>query len=115
MLLLVPQSLGIVVLGQSWTPTRQLVPFIGVECAAAVWRASGYTFFQAQGVSRAVFQLSLSHLGIQASSCLLAGLLLHTALAIGVAVAVSGSIMAVAGQVAAWGWLRGHREPPASR
>ncbi|MBI3223905.1 MAG: hypothetical protein HYZ39_02480 [Mycolicibacterium cosmeticum] len=110
LLLCVPEQLGNTILGQSWAPTRQLVPFIGIECAAAAWRISGYTFFQSRGVSRAVFQLSLVHLVFQAGSCLVAGLWFQSAIAIGVAVAVSGSIMALAGQVAVHMWLRSHRD-----
>jgi hypothetical protein len=115
LLLSVPESFGSAVLGHSWAPTRQLVPFIGIECAAAAWRISGYTFFQSQGASRAVFQLSVSHLVFQVGSCLLAGLWFHSATAIGVAVAVSGAVMALAGQVAAHLWLRRHRDRADSR
>jgi len=106
-----PESLGNSVLGQSWGPTRELVPFIGVECAAAAWRTSVYTFFQSQGSSHQVFQLSASHLVLQAVATTLAGLWFHSNLAIGIAIVVSGVAVAMAGVLAAQVWLRRHATP----
>lgn len=103
-----PESLGNHILGPSWEPTRELVPFIGIECAAAAWRTSVYTFFQSQGSSHQVFQLSVSHLGLQAVSSTVAGLSFHSSLAIGVAIVVSGVAVAVAGVLAAQIRLRHH-------
>lgn len=107
----IPESLGIHILGPSWIPTRELVPFIGIECAAAAWRTSVYTFFQSQGSSHTVFLLSVSHLGLQAAISTFAGLWFHSTLALGVAIVISGVAVAVAGVLAVQIWLRHHADP----
>jgi O-antigen/teichoic acid export membrane protein len=102
----VPGALGTALLGQSWEETLWLVPFIGTQWAAMAWLTSVNTFFQSQGASAAVVRLNLSHMALQISLCVLAGLVFRTAVAIGVALAVSGWLIAVIGTGSVQVWLR---------
>jgi O-antigen/teichoic acid export membrane protein len=101
-LMVVPASVGAAVLGASWQETRSVIPYIGVACAAMCWALGFFTFFQAQGASKTVFYFSLLLNGLQVATCLAAGLVFHSAIAIAVWLAFCTCVIVLAGVL----WVR---------
>jgi O-antigen/teichoic acid export membrane protein len=101
-----PKTLGSALLGQSWSSAQLLVPYVGMQWAAMAWVVSVFAFFQSRGRSRAVLKLNVLHMTLQLGMCAVAGLVFATAVAIGVALAVSGWLMVLIGTESVHVWLR---------
>lgn len=109
-LIALPDRWGAVLLGPTWKETSTILLYIGIEWAAICWLGSSYIFFQSQGDSASVIKLNLSYLAIQLGGCIAAGLLFRTAIAFGVALALSGCVMAGVGAYTVRRHLRTHAE-----
>lgn len=101
-LMAVPARVGAAVLGASWQATLSVIPYIGITCAAMCWALAFFTFFQAQGASRTVFYFSMLLNGLQVATCLAAGLVFHSAIAIAALLAFCTSVIVLAGVL----WMR---------
>jgi hypothetical protein len=87
--LLVPDSLGSAVLGDTWRPAIAVAPFIGLEAGANCWMVSIYALLATLGMSRVMFRLRIFHVVFQLCSCIAAAIVFGTAVSIAVSLAVS--------------------------
>lgn len=104
---LLPDALGVALLGQSWGNTQPVISAIGAQWAAMAWLVSVFTFFQAEGASRVVLRLNVLHISLQVGAVIAAGVVFASAGAIAGAIAVAGWSTAAIGVVAVHVRLRG--------
>jgi hypothetical protein len=97
LLLVIPDSLGAAVLGDTWRPALAVAPFIGLEAVANCWMVSIYTFLGTQGRSRMMLRLRIFHVAFQLCSCIAAAVVFGTAVTVAVALAVSCWLTVLAG------------------
>jgi hypothetical protein len=95
-LMAVPARLGAAMLGASWQETFSVIPYIGVASAATCWGMGVHTFFQSQGVSRPLCWLNTLHTGLQVATCVAAGLVFGSAIAIAISLAFESSVITLA-------------------
>lgn len=89
---ILPAEFGSAILGDTWIHAHPLIPLIGIEAAEMCWVVSGYAFLQALGRSLAVVRLRTIQLVVQLFGVLMAGLIFTSALAIAVALSLSGLV-----------------------
>lgn len=82
-LVLVPEAIGELLLGDTWKPASEVVVYVGIGNAVACWMVGILALFQAAGRSREIFYIRNLQVGLQ------------LAVAIGLAVVV-GSVAAIA-------------------
>ncbi|MFN3006022.1 hypothetical protein [Mycolicibacterium wolinskyi] len=108
----VPTPMGGWILGQTWESAVTAVPFIGLECAANCWIVGLYSWLQAQGMGRKLFQLRALHVSLQLGAAAVAALAVGTLVAVASALAVSCWLMALIGLVVVG---RASRRQPTTR
>jgi O-antigen/teichoic acid export membrane protein len=114
-LMAVPARLGAAILGASWQETFSVIPYVGVTSAAMCWIAGAFTFFQSQGASRTVFCFSTLLVGLQVATCLAAGLVFGSAIAIAISLAFCTFVIALAGVLWVRRSIHGVAEPSCAR
>lgn len=87
---ILPAAFGSAILGGTWKYARPLIPFIGTEAAAMCWVVSGYAFLQALGLSAMVLRLKVLQLLVQLVGVFVVGTIFTSALAIAVALSLTG-------------------------
>lgn len=96
-LMAVPARLGVAILGDSWQATYPVIPYVGVSSASICWFTSVVTVCQSRGASKMTFVWTALHVAFQVATCFAAGFVFGTAIAIAAAMALCGSLSAVAG------------------
>ncbi len=96
-LMVTPSSMGAALIGSSWKPAAELVPYVGLESAMLCWLVSVYSYLQACGLSKLLIRFKLIQLGIQLCACTAAGIVFVTSAAIGLALAASAMFTTVCG------------------
>ncbi|MFD4433031.1 hypothetical protein [Nocardia sp. NPDC058497] len=91
----VPRSLGALVLGESWVPAAQVLPLIGIEYAALIWVAVVHNLFRYHRASGQLLRARVIQTGIAISVCLGTALLVGSALAVALGMAISACATAV--------------------
>lgn len=99
LVLVVPGSVGAGILGQTWESAITAVPFIGLECAANCWIVGLYSWLQAQGMGRKLFQLRVLHVTLQLGAAAVAASVVGSLVSVAAALAVSCWMMALIGLV----------------
>lgn len=96
---LLPQSVGAVVLGDTWDRAVDVMPYLGVEYAALAWFGYFSSVLQAHGQSARLLAVRLGYGGFQLIACVYAGLSWGTGPAIATALALSGIVGTLAAAV----------------
>lgn len=99
LVLILPADMGVRILGQTWASAVTAVPFIGLECAANCWIVGLYSWLQAQGMGRKLFQLRAMHVSLQLGAAAVAASVLGSLVAVATALAASCWMMALIGLV----------------
>ncbi|OBA86511.1 hypothetical protein A5642_22495 [Mycolicibacterium mucogenicum] len=98
-LVLTPPSVGAAILGSSWQPATDLVPYVGCESAMLCWVVSVFSYLQARGLSAILARVKAIQLGLQLNTCAIVGAIFATPSAIGWGLAGSAFITALYGVV----------------
>ncbi len=106
-----PDGVGELLLGDSWTVVSPLLPITGLEYAALAWVSIMYTTLRASGRSSALLRARLVHAATSLVLATGAGWWFGTALGVAIGLAAAGAIVGVVVRIALH--LRGEREPQA--
>ena len=98
----VPEVWGEVLLGDTWSVAQPLLPITGVEYFALTWSYSADAILKAQGNSRAVLALQLTHTTMITTCATVAAVMYGSALSVAVGLALGGTIGAVYGIRRTW-------------
>jgi len=90
---LLPEPVGRLILGETWSYAAALLPYIGLEYFAVSWLTCPMTAFLARGMSRDVLLLRILFVGLSVLVCTAAAAFVGTATSIAVGLAVVAAIM----------------------
>jgi O-antigen/teichoic acid export membrane protein len=90
-----PDSLGTVLLGATWTVAAPLLPITGLEYAGLAWVSVTYTLLRALGRSSALLKARCVHSALSLGLALTAAALWGTAAAVACALVVTAFVVAV--------------------
>lgn len=95
-LMLLPDSLGQLILGNSWKHARNVLPIVTCEYAAMVWGSVGLSFLRFQGKSGPLLASTLAFTVVSIILCTAMALITVTAVGVAWGGAISAVVMAVA-------------------
>ena len=95
-LALLPDTAGELILGESWTYARRVLPIVSLEYAAMVWWSIGMSFLRFQAKSGPLLTAAVAFTVIGIILCTVMAFLTHTAVGVALGGAASTAIMAAA-------------------
>lgn len=111
-LLVLPDDLGELLLGDVWRPAVSVVPFVGFEAAVNCWMVSVYAMTQAQGMSRASLWIRLLEVVLKQGTCVAAAFAFGTAIGVAAGSATAAVVSVGVGLLFATRIVRGSASTP---